>query len=47
VKELIMDGITTYSADFKAMADKAADFVLTRKKIQEIIPTVLIRRKSL
>ncbi|HEX6430267.1 MAG TPA: GntR family transcriptional regulator, partial [Niastella sp.] len=47
VKELIMDGISTYSADFKVMAEKAADFVLTRKKIQEIIPTVLIRRKSL
>jgi DNA-binding transcriptional regulator YhcF (GntR family) len=47
VKELIMDGITTYSADFRMMAEKAANFVLTRKKIQEIIPTVLIRRKSL
>jgi DNA-binding LacI/PurR family transcriptional regulator len=47
VKELIFDGITTYSADFKVMAEKAAEFVLTRKKIQEIIPTVLIRRKSL
>jgi DNA-binding LacI/PurR family transcriptional regulator len=47
VKELIFDGITTYSADFKTMAEKAAEFVLTRNKIQEIIPTVLIRRKSL
>lgn len=47
VKELIFDGITTYAADFKVMAEKAAEFVLTRKKIQEIIPTVLIRRKSL
>ena len=47
VKELIMDGITTYSADFKVMAEKAADFVLKRKKIQEIVPTVLIRRNSL
>jgi len=47
VKELIFDGITTYSTDFKVMAEKAAVFVLTRKKIQEIIPTVLIRRKSL
>jgi DNA-binding transcriptional regulator YhcF (GntR family) len=47
VKELIFDGITTYAADFRAMAEKAADFVLKRKKIQEIIPTVLIRRKSL
>lgn len=47
VKELIFDGITTYSADFKMMAEKAAEFVLTRNKIQEIIPTVLIRRKTL
>lgn len=47
VKELLFDGITTYSVDFKVMAEKAADFVLKRKKIQEIIPTVLIRRKSL
>jgi len=47
VKEIICDGITTYSTDFKLMAEKAAEFVLTREKIQEIIPTVLIRRKSL
>lgn len=47
VKELIFDGITTYSADFKMMAEKAASFVLKRKKIQEVIPTVLIRRNSL
>ncbi|OQP57119.1 GntR family transcriptional regulator [Niastella vici] len=47
VKELIFDGITTYSADFKVMAEKAAEFVLTRKKIREILPTVLIRRNSL
>ena len=47
VKELIFDGITTYSTDFKLMAERAAAFVLTREKMQEIIPTVLIRRKSL
>ncbi|KAA2240298.1 GntR family transcriptional regulator [Chitinophaga agrisoli] len=47
VKELIFDGITTYSTDFKLMAEKAADFVLNRQKIREIIPTLLIRRKSL
>jgi DNA-binding transcriptional regulator YhcF (GntR family) len=47
VKELIFDGITTYSTDFKVMAEKAADFVLKRKKIKEVLPTVLIRRKSL
>ena len=47
VKEIICDGITTYSTDFRLMAEKAADFVLTRKKIREIIPTVLIRRNSI
>lgn len=47
VKEIICDGITTYSTDFKLMAERAAAFVLTRKETREIIPTVLIRRKSL
>jgi len=47
VKEIICNGITTYSTDFKIMAEKAADFVRTRKKIQEVLPTVLIRRQSL
>ena len=47
VKEIICNGITTYSTDFQKMAEKAADFVLTRKQIQEVIPTVLIRRNSL
>ena len=47
VKEIICNGITTYSTDFQLMAEKAADFVLSREKIQEVLPTVLIRRKSL
>jgi DNA-binding transcriptional regulator YhcF (GntR family) len=47
VKEIICNGITTYSTDFKKMAEKAADFVKTRKQIREVIPTVLIRRSSL
>lgn len=47
VKEIICNGITTYSTDFKLMAEKAATFVLNREKIQETLPTVLIRRKSL
>lgn len=47
VKEIICNGITTYSTDFQKMAEKAANFVLTRKKVQEVIPTVLIRRQSL
>lgn len=47
VKEIICNGITTYSTDFKLMAEKAADFVLNREKIQEVLPTTLIRRQSL
>jgi DNA-binding LacI/PurR family transcriptional regulator len=47
VKELIFDGITTYSTDFRVMAEKAAAFVLTRQPIQEVLSTLLIRRKSL
>lgn len=47
VKEIIFDGITTYSTDFSMMAEKAADFVLNRGKVQEVIPTILLRRGSL
>jgi DNA-binding transcriptional regulator YhcF (GntR family) len=47
VKEIICNGITTYSSDFRLMGEKAATFVLNREKIREVIPTVLIRRKSL
>ncbi|MNY72449.1 hypothetical protein D3C86_2110110 [compost metagenome] len=47
VKEIICDGITTYSADFELMAQKAANFVLNHEKTQEVIPTVLKRRNSL
>jgi DNA-binding transcriptional regulator YhcF (GntR family) len=47
VKEIIADGITTYSTDFAMMGKKAAQYVLTREKVQETIPSVLIRRNSL
>jgi DNA-binding LacI/PurR family transcriptional regulator len=47
VKEIIWDGITTFSVDFGEMGRKAARFVLTREKIQEILPTILYKRKSL
>lgn len=47
VKEIIFNGITTYSTNFESMAEKAAEFILSRNKIQETIPTVLIRRGSL
>ncbi|UKJ08899.1 GntR family transcriptional regulator [Solitalea lacus] len=47
IKELICDGITTYSTDFSLMAQKAARFVLTQEKVRDVIPTILIRRNSL
>jgi len=47
VKEIIGGGITTYSADFSLMGKKVAQAVLKKERVQEVIPTVLIRRKSL
>lgn len=47
VKEIIFDGVTTFSTDFSEMGKKAANFVLNREKIQEIIPTILVDRNSL
>lgn len=47
IKEIISGGITTFSTDFKLMAQRAADFVLTRTPIQETVPSVLVRRASL
>lgn len=47
VKEIICGGITTYSTDFRQMAEEAASFVMTGKAVKKTIPTVLIRRKSL
>ena len=47
VKEIILDGITTYSTSFELMAEKAAEYIIKGEKIQETIPTVLIRRGSL
>ena len=47
VKEIICGGITTYSTDFRLMAEEAAAFVMSGKPVKKIIPTTLIRRKSL
>lgn len=47
VKEIICGGISTFSTDFKIMAQKAAKYVLDKNEIQEFIPSVLIRRSSL
>jgi DNA-binding transcriptional regulator YhcF (GntR family) len=45
--EVIENGITTISTDFRLMGAKAAEYVKTKEKIQEIIPTRLIVRNSL
>ena len=47
VKEIIFDGITTFSVDFSDMGRKAAHYVLSRVAVKEIMPNVLIRRNSL
>jgi len=47
VKEIIVGGITTFSTDFALMAEKAANFIKDKKMIKEIVPSRLIRRKSL
>lgn len=47
IKEIVCDGITTYSADFALLAQKAADFVVNSEKIKETIPTILKIRNSL
>ncbi|RQO74770.1 GntR family transcriptional regulator [Pedobacter sp. KBW06] len=47
IKEIIFDGITTFSIDFAQMGEMAAEFVLFRKPIQHIMKSTLIRRNSL
>ncbi len=47
VKEIICGGITTFFADFDHMAKKAANFVLNKTSIKEILKVELFRRKSL
>ncbi|MEO0875555.1 MAG: GntR family transcriptional regulator [Bacteroidota bacterium] len=47
VKEIISGGISTFYVDFEDMAQRAAQYVLDRELVQEILPTRLIRRASL
>ncbi|MEO1626761.1 MAG: GntR family transcriptional regulator [Bacteroidota bacterium] len=47
VKEIICGGITTFSTDFRAMAQGAAEFVLNRTLTRQVVPSLLRRRKSL
>jgi biotin operon repressor len=45
--EIIGNGITVISTDFAAMGQKAANFLKTREKVQEVIPARMIVRGSL
>lgn len=47
VKEIIEGGITTFSTDFNLMAEKAANSILNKTFLKEILPCILIRRNSL
>ena len=47
VLEVIKDGISSISIDFGLMGEKAANFVTTKKLIQEYLPTQLILRGSI
>lgn len=47
VKEIIEGGITTFSTDFRNMAVLSADFIKDKKLVNKIIPSTLIKRKSL
>ncbi|TNF43026.1 MAG: GntR family transcriptional regulator, partial [Bacteroidetes bacterium] len=47
MKEIVEGGITVISTDFKKMGELAAEFVLNKQKLQEILPTSLIIRNSL
>lgn len=45
--EVVENGITAISTDFRLMGSRAAEYVKTKELIQEIIPTRLIVRNSL
>lgn len=47
MKKFIYKGISVISTDFKALGEKAAEFISGNEKIQEYIPTKLILRESL
>ncbi|MEC5142492.1 GntR family transcriptional regulator [Chitinophaga sp. 212800010-3] len=47
VKEIVGNGITTYSVSFSNMGRRVARAVLDREPVQLVLPTELIRRNSL
>lgn len=47
MKEIVEGGVTVISTDFKKMGEQAAEFVKNKQKLQKVLPTYLILRKSL
>ena len=47
MKEIVGSGITVISTDFVRMGKDCANFLVTKKKVNEVIPTQLIIRGSL
>lgn len=47
LKELVCEGISTISTDFKRMAELAAQHIRDNTLMQEIVPTKMVWRKSL
>lgn len=47
IKEIILNGITTMSADFKAMGEKTAELILSKKTEHYSVPFHLTLRNSL
>lgn len=45
--EVVGDGITSISVDFKQLGSMAADFVMSNNSVQTFIPTNVILRKSI
>ncbi len=47
VKEILAEGITTFSTDFAEMGKRVAQFVVNQEPVHLVVPTTLHRRKSL
>jgi DNA-binding transcriptional regulator YhcF (GntR family) len=47
MKRFVKDGITVLTTDFNKMGEKAAEFVITGKKMREVIETRMLVRASL
>lgn len=47
MKEIVGSGITVISTDFQRMGRECANFIVTKEKINEVIPTELIIRGTL